>query len=248
MSADVRVAGVGMVPFSKPSAGERYEDMAQRAIHAAFQDSGVALADVEQAFGQLRLRRLHLRSGCPVRRGADGPARREREQQLRERVLGALAGAPGRGERCRRCGAGLRLRADAARGARRTLAGPDHAARSFPGAAGRAAGQGGRRCTDGGAAVRRCRSGPHGTVRHVPGGVRSDLGQGPPPRRQQPQRRLPRPGDGGGGPGLAADLRPAHPPAVLPARPAARPPSSWSATTTRAARGWTRRCGSPARH
>ncbi len=47
---DARVAGVGMVPFSKPSAGEQYEDMAQRAIRAAVADSGLALADVQQAF------------------------------------------------------------------------------------------------------------------------------------------------------------------------------------------------------
>ena len=50
MSVDVRVAGVGMVPFSKPSAGEQYEDMAARAILAAAADAGVALDDVEQAY------------------------------------------------------------------------------------------------------------------------------------------------------------------------------------------------------
>src|SRR6478672_5957848 len=50
MAADVRVAGVGMVPFSKPSAGERYEDMAGTAIRAALTDSGIALEDVQQSF------------------------------------------------------------------------------------------------------------------------------------------------------------------------------------------------------
>ena len=50
MAADVRVAGVGMVPFSKPSAGARYEDMAGDAIRAALIDSGLALEDVGQAF------------------------------------------------------------------------------------------------------------------------------------------------------------------------------------------------------
>jgi acetyl-CoA acyltransferase len=48
--ADARVAGVGMVPFSKPSAGERYEDMASGAIRAALDDAGVDLADVQQAY------------------------------------------------------------------------------------------------------------------------------------------------------------------------------------------------------
>ncbi|MCU1594976.1 MAG: Acetyl-CoA C-acyltransferase, partial [Frankiales bacterium] len=51
MSQDVRVAGVGMVPFSKPSAGERYEDMAAGAVRAALTDSGVAFEDVQLAFG-----------------------------------------------------------------------------------------------------------------------------------------------------------------------------------------------------
>ncbi len=47
---DARVAGVGMVPFSKPSAGGRYEDMAGTAIRAALADAGVDLADVQQAY------------------------------------------------------------------------------------------------------------------------------------------------------------------------------------------------------
>jgi sterol carrier protein 2 len=47
---DARIAGVGMVPFSKPSAGERYEDMAGTAVRAALADAGVELADVQQAY------------------------------------------------------------------------------------------------------------------------------------------------------------------------------------------------------
>jgi acetyl-CoA acyltransferase len=39
-----------MVPFSKPSAGARYEDMAADAVRAALADAGLALNDVEQAF------------------------------------------------------------------------------------------------------------------------------------------------------------------------------------------------------
>jgi acetyl-CoA acyltransferase len=39
-----------MVPFSKPSAGERYEDMAAGAIRAALADAGLDLADVQQAY------------------------------------------------------------------------------------------------------------------------------------------------------------------------------------------------------
>jgi sterol carrier protein 2 len=75
MSAEVRVAGVGMVPFSKPSAGQQYEDMGERAVLAAVQDSGVQLADVQQAFasyvygdstcGQAALYRAGM-TGLPV--------------------------------------------------------------------------------------------------------------------------------------------------------------------------------------
>lgn len=50
MTADVRVAGVGMVPFSKPSAGARYEDMGAAAVKAALTDSGVAYDDVQEAY------------------------------------------------------------------------------------------------------------------------------------------------------------------------------------------------------
>jgi acetyl-CoA acyltransferase len=47
---DARIAGVGMVPFSKPSAGEQYEDMAGTAVRAALADAHVDLADVQQAY------------------------------------------------------------------------------------------------------------------------------------------------------------------------------------------------------
>jgi acetyl-CoA acyltransferase len=50
VTIDVRVAGVGMVPFSRPSAGEQYPDMAERAIVAALQDAGLGIGAVQQAF------------------------------------------------------------------------------------------------------------------------------------------------------------------------------------------------------
>jgi len=46
----VIVAGVGMVPFSKPSAGARYENMAPAAAQRALDDAGVAYSDVQQAY------------------------------------------------------------------------------------------------------------------------------------------------------------------------------------------------------
>ena len=39
-----------MIPFSKPSAGARYEDMGAEAIRRALEDAGLSYSDVEQAF------------------------------------------------------------------------------------------------------------------------------------------------------------------------------------------------------
>ncbi|WP_417562285.1 lipid-transfer protein [Microbacterium sp.] len=71
----VIVAGVGMVPFSKPSAGARYEDMAPAAASRALDDAGVTYADIQQAYagwvygdstaGQAALYRVGL-TGIPI--------------------------------------------------------------------------------------------------------------------------------------------------------------------------------------
>ena len=47
---DVVIAGVGMTPFSKPSAGHTYLEMATGAARAALKDAGVAYSDVQQAY------------------------------------------------------------------------------------------------------------------------------------------------------------------------------------------------------
>jgi acetyl-CoA acyltransferase len=75
MTVDVRVAGVGMVPFATPKAGKRYEDLGADAIRAALADSGLELADVQQAFasyvygdstcGQVALYQVGM-TGVPV--------------------------------------------------------------------------------------------------------------------------------------------------------------------------------------
>jgi acetyl-CoA acetyltransferase len=50
-SEKVIVAGVGLVPFSKPGASEPYPIMAAKAVHAALADAGgLSYAKVEQAF------------------------------------------------------------------------------------------------------------------------------------------------------------------------------------------------------
>ena len=49
MSRKVFVAGVGMVPFSKPGASDPYDVMGAAAAAAALSDAGVAYVDVQQA-------------------------------------------------------------------------------------------------------------------------------------------------------------------------------------------------------
>ena len=48
MNQDVRIAGVGMIPFAKPGASESYVAMGAKAIRAALDDAGLSYADVGQ--------------------------------------------------------------------------------------------------------------------------------------------------------------------------------------------------------
>lgn len=50
MSSRVLVAGVGMVPFTKPSAGAKYDDMGAAAAEAALDDAGLAYDQVGQVY------------------------------------------------------------------------------------------------------------------------------------------------------------------------------------------------------
>jgi sterol carrier protein 2 len=75
MRRKVLVAGVGMVPFSKPGASDPYDVMGAAAAAAALSDAGVAYADVQQAFvgyvygdstaGQKALYRVGM-TGIPI--------------------------------------------------------------------------------------------------------------------------------------------------------------------------------------
>jgi sterol carrier protein 2 len=47
---DVVIAGVGMTPFSKPSAGKTYLEMATGAARGALEDAGVDYKDIQQAY------------------------------------------------------------------------------------------------------------------------------------------------------------------------------------------------------
>lgn len=46
----VRVAGVGMIPFTKPGQSEDWDVMAEKAIHLALEDAGVAFEQIQQAY------------------------------------------------------------------------------------------------------------------------------------------------------------------------------------------------------
>ena len=50
MSNDVFIAGVGMIPFTKPGANEPYPQMAAKATRQALADAGVGYDDVQQAY------------------------------------------------------------------------------------------------------------------------------------------------------------------------------------------------------
>lgn len=75
MTNEVRVAGVGMIPFTKPGASETYNLMGEKAAAAAFKDAGLPYDAVEQIYvgyvygdstaGQAAVYRLGL-SGVPI--------------------------------------------------------------------------------------------------------------------------------------------------------------------------------------
>jgi acetyl-CoA acetyltransferase len=75
MSQKVLVAGVGMVPFSKPGSSEPYDVMAEKAVRQALSDAGIDYPLVQQAYagyvfgesccGQKGLYRVGM-SGIPV--------------------------------------------------------------------------------------------------------------------------------------------------------------------------------------
>src|SRR5580704_10845011 len=50
MSNEVRVAGVGMIPFTKPGASETYNIMGEKAAAAAFEDAGLPYDAAQQVY------------------------------------------------------------------------------------------------------------------------------------------------------------------------------------------------------
>src|SRR5262249_6467211 len=50
MTTDVRIGGVGMVPFTKPGKSQTYSDMGEHAARAALADAGVDYGQIQQAY------------------------------------------------------------------------------------------------------------------------------------------------------------------------------------------------------
>src|ERR1700679_3589104 len=50
MSCDVVIAGVAMIPFTKPGGGEAYPEMARAAARGALADAGIDYTLIEQAY------------------------------------------------------------------------------------------------------------------------------------------------------------------------------------------------------
>ena len=75
MAGKVRVAGIGMIPFTKPGQSEDWDVMAEKAVRLALDDAGIAYDRIEQAFagyvygdstaGQSALYRVGI-TGIPI--------------------------------------------------------------------------------------------------------------------------------------------------------------------------------------
>ena len=107
------VIGVGMTKFDKPGTKEGdYPDWAKEAGDKALADAGIPYERRRAGLRRLLLRRLDLRPAGDLRARPDRDPGRQRQQQLLDRLLGALPGAPGGQGRPRRLRARGRLRED----------------------------------------------------------------------------------------------------------------------------------------
>ena len=79
----------------KPSTSAPYDDMARRRVRAALTDAGIDYDVRAAGLRRLGLRRLDLRSGRALRRRHERHPDRQRQQQLLDRVDGAVPRAPG---------------------------------------------------------------------------------------------------------------------------------------------------------
>ncbi len=126
MSNDVQVAGVGMIPFTKPgrSAITPKWERTPHARHSRMRELTTAWSS-RPTSAMCTATRPPARQRCTG--WADRHPDRQRQQQLLHRLDRAVPGPPGGGQRRRRLRAGARLRADGARGAGRGVQRPTRA-------------------------------------------------------------------------------------------------------------------------
>ena len=162
----------------------------------------------------LLLRRLHVRTGGGLHARPDRNPGLQRQQQLFDRIHGALHGEAVRRGRPRRLRARARLREDGEGIAGDQIHGPqatparalqDDARAPWP-----------RRRAGGTDDVRKRRTRAHGTVRDHEGAVREDRGEESRALHAKPLRPIPGPLHARGDPGVAHGARPANEAPVLP--------------------------------
>ena len=113
MSARTFVIGVGMTKFDKPGTKEGdYPDWAKEAGEKALADAGIPYDGRRAGLRRLLLRRLDLRPAGALPARPDRDPGRQRQQQLLDRLLGAVPRPPGGQGRARRLRARGRLRED----------------------------------------------------------------------------------------------------------------------------------------
>ena len=184
------VIGVGMTKFDKPGTKEGdYPDWAKEAGEKALADAGIAYERRRAGLRRLLLRRLDLRAAGDLPARPDRDPDRQRQQQLLDRILGALPRPPGGQGRARRLRARGRLREDGEGLARDEVHRPDPGARQAHGPHVRGARPGGVavRAAD----VRQRRPRPHGEVRLQARALRLDRLEEPQALGQQPLRAVP---------------------------------------------------------
>ena len=130
MSNRTFVIGVGMTKFEKPGTKEGdYPDWAKEAGEKALADAGIPYDRRRAGLRRLLLRRLDLRPAGALPARPDRDPGRQRQQQLLDRLLGAVPGPPGGQGRPRRLRPGARLREDGAGQPRRQVHRPHQRAR-----------------------------------------------------------------------------------------------------------------------
>lgn len=215
MSMDVRVVGVGMIPFAKPSASESYVEMGAKAVAAALADAGLSYAAIQQAYagyvygdstcGQAVLYRAGL-TGIPIFNVNNNCSTGSSALFLARQAV-----ASGQVE------CALAVGFEEMR--------PGALGSNFPDRVGPMARHAGLMGelqphdpkAPRAAVLRRRRRGVRGKIWHRSGSLRQDRRQGARACRQQSFRDLPQPAVGRGNSGLTAAIRADDPLSMLPA-------------------------------